>query len=73
MNRSTARGHKRRPKLMQVAIQAIEAQPPRERSHWCTNGRRIETSWKFAEGDLTRLIRGAEASGKHPRSRNFCC
>ena len=25
------------------------------------NGRRIESSWKFAEADLTRLIRVAEA------------
>jgi hypothetical protein len=25
------------------------------------NGRRIESSWKFAEADLVRLIRAAEA------------
>jgi len=25
------------------------------------NGRRIESSWKFAEADLLRLIRAAEA------------
>jgi hypothetical protein len=25
------------------------------------NGRRIESSWRFAEADLTRLIRAVEA------------
>jgi len=52
------RAPKSQPKLVEVAI---EAQPLGGFSLVLVNGRRIESSWKFAEGDLTRLIRAAEA------------
>jgi hypothetical protein len=47
-----------RPKLVEVAI---EAQPVGGFALVLANGRRIESSWRFAEADLTRLIRVAEA------------
>jgi transposase-like protein len=52
------RAHKRRPKLMEVAI---ETQPAAGFALALANGRRIESSWRFAEADLLRLIRVAEA------------
>jgi transposase-like protein len=46
-------------KLMEVAI---ESQPLGAGfALVLANGRRIESSWKFAEADLLRLIRAAEA------------
>ena len=55
------RAHKSRPKLVEVAIEAIAGQPAGGFALVLTNGRRIEGSWRFAESDLTRLIRVAEA------------
>jgi hypothetical protein len=52
------RAQKSKPKLVEVAI---EAQPAGGFTLVLGNGRRIESSWKFAEADLTRLIRVAEA------------
>jgi hypothetical protein len=52
------RAHKSKPKLVEVAI---EAQPMGGFTLVLVNGRRIESSWKFAEADLTRWIRVAEA------------
>jgi hypothetical protein len=52
------RAHKSKPKLVEVAI---EAQPMGGFTLVLVNGRRIESSWRFAEADLTRLIRVAEA------------
>jgi hypothetical protein len=52
------RAHKSKPKLVEVAI---EAQPTDGFVLVLANGRRIESSWTFAEADLTRLIRVAEA------------
>jgi hypothetical protein len=52
------RAQKSKPKLVEVAI---EAQPAGGFALVLGNGRRIESSWKFAEADLTRLIRVAEA------------
>ena len=50
---------KSKPKLVEVAI---ETQPQRGGfALVLANGRRIESSWKFAEADLVRLIRAAEA------------
>jgi hypothetical protein len=52
------RAHKSEPKLVEVAIDAL---PMGGFTLVLVNGRRIESSWKFAEADLTRLIRVAEA------------
>src|SRR5271155_5637258 len=52
------RAHKSKPKLVEVAI---EAPPMGGFTLVLVNGRRIESSWRFAEADLTRLIRVAEA------------
>ena len=52
------RAQKGKPKLVQVAI---EGEPTAGFVLVLANGRRIESSWKFAEADLTRLIRVAEA------------
>jgi transposase-like protein len=51
------RRQQKRPKLVEVAI---ETQPAGGFALILTNGRRIESSWGFAEGDLARLIRAAE-------------
>jgi transposase-like protein len=53
------RKHQLKPKLMEVAIE-----PQQAGSGFVlvlANGRRIESSWRFAEADLLRLIRAAEA------------
>jgi hypothetical protein len=50
------RGHKRKPKLVEVAIEP----QPMGFALILNNGRRIESSWKFVEADLLRLIRVAE-------------
>jgi hypothetical protein len=39
----------------------MEGQPVGGFSLVLVNGRRIESSWRFAEADLARLIRMAEA------------
>jgi hypothetical protein len=50
---------KRKPKLIEVAI---EAQPQAGGfTLVLVNGRRIESSWKFAEAELARLIRVTES------------
>jgi len=49
--------HKGKPRLVQVAVEG----PDRGFVLVLANGRRIESSWKFAEADLQRLIRAAEA------------
>jgi len=53
------RKHSRGPKLLEVTIE-----PPQAGLGFAlvlANGRRIESSWKFDEADLLRLIRAAEA------------
>jgi hypothetical protein len=50
---------KQGPKLVKVAIE--EAQPLAGFALVLANGRRIESSWSFAEADLEKLIRAAEA------------
>jgi hypothetical protein len=53
------RAQKNKPKLVEV-----ELDPPPAASGFAlvlANGRRIESSWSFAEADLLRLIRAAEA------------
>ncbi len=52
------RTQKGRPKLVEVAI---EGPPTAGFVLVLANGRRIESPWKFAEADLTRLLRVAEA------------
>jgi hypothetical protein len=49
---------KSKPRLVEVAV---ETQPATGFALVLANGRRIESSWKFAEADLLRLIRTAEA------------
>ena len=53
------RKHHHKPKLMEVAIEPPQAGP--RFALVLANGRRIESSWKFVEADLLRLIRVAEA------------
>jgi hypothetical protein len=52
------RAQKTKPKLVEVAI---EAQPSPGFVLVLASGRRIESSWKFGEAELLRLIRVAEA------------
>jgi hypothetical protein len=52
------RVQKSKPKLVEVAI---EAQPMGGFTLVLVNGRRIESSWKFAEAELIWLIRAGEA------------
>jgi hypothetical protein len=52
------RARKSKPKLVEVAI---ETQASAGFAVVLANGRRIESSWKFAEAELIRLIRVAEA------------
>jgi transposase-like protein len=49
---------KQRPKLVEVAIE--QAQPRTGFVLVLANGRRIESSWRFAAADLEKLIRVAE-------------
>ncbi len=50
---------KQKPKLVRVAIEGQPFGPGFTLT--LGNGRRIESSWSFAEADMTRLIRAAEA------------
>ena len=52
------RARKSKPRLVEVAI---ETQPSAGCALILANGRRIESSWKFAEAELLRLIGVAEA------------
>jgi hypothetical protein len=51
---------KTHPKLVEVAIET-QPQPSDGFALVLANGRRIESSWKFAPADLTRLIQAAES------------
>ena len=50
---------KRKPKLARVEVAPQQGGPGFMLT--LANGRRIESSWRFAEADLTRLIRAVEA------------
>ena len=50
----------RKPKLVEVAIQPATARDSGGFALVLANGRRIESSWRFAEADLARAIRAAE-------------
>ena len=52
------RAQKAKPKLVEVAI---ESPPGPGFTLVLSDGRRIESSWKFAEAELLRVIRVAEA------------
>jgi len=52
------RVQKRKPRLVEVAI---ETQASSGFVLVLSNGRRVESSWKFDEAGLLRLIRAAEA------------
>jgi hypothetical protein len=49
---------KKKPRLVEVMV---ETPPATGFALVLANGRRIESSWKFAEAKLIRLIRAAEA------------
>jgi hypothetical protein len=49
----------RRPRMVAVKVANVESAASFSLS--LANGRRIESSWRFAEADLERLIRAAEA------------
>ena len=49
---------KSKPRLVEVAV---ETQTMAGFALVLANGRRIESSWRFADADLLRLIRAAEA------------
>lgn len=53
------KGKTRKPKLARVMIAPQHGGPGFMLT--LSNGRRIESSWSFAEADLTRLIRAVEA------------
>jgi hypothetical protein len=50
----------RKPNLVEVAIQPATAPDSGGFALVLANGRRIESSWRFAEADLARAIRVAE-------------
>ena len=54
------RAQKSKPKLIEVTLET-QAQLDGGFALVLANGRRIESSWKFAEAELLRLIRVAEA------------
>ena len=54
------RNQARRPRMVAVQVTHAEAAPQFTLS--LTNGRRIESSWRFAEVELARLIRIAESA-----------
>ena len=54
------RSHRRKPRLVEVSVAASE--PGSGFTLGLANGRRIESSWRFDEGELTRLIRIAESA-----------
>lgn len=45
----------RRPRL--VAVKVVQAEPAGNFTLMLANGRRIESSWRFADAELARLIR----------------
>jgi hypothetical protein len=56
-----ARKQERRPRLVKVEVAASEAAGEGFTLN-LANGRRIESSWRFAEAELARLIRIAESA-----------
>jgi hypothetical protein len=54
------RKKERRPRLVKVEVANME--PAAQFTLSLGNGRRIECSWRFADGELARLIRVAESA-----------
>ena len=54
------RTQSRQPRLVEVEVAASEPAPGF--TVCLTNGRRIESSWRFGEAELSRLIRIAESA-----------
>src|SRR5258708_465691 len=54
------RAQPRPPRLVEVEVTASE--PSANFTLSLANGRRIESSWRFADGELIRLIRIAESA-----------
>jgi hypothetical protein len=54
------RAQSRPPRLMEVEVAASE--PSESFTLSLANGRRIESSWRFADAELVRLIRIAESA-----------
>lgn len=54
------RSEGRKPRLVEVSVAASE--PTSGFTLGLTNGRRIESSWRFSDEDLARLIRIAESA-----------
>jgi hypothetical protein len=50
-----------RPRLAKVTVTADAPDLTKDFALVLRNGRRIESTWNFSEGDLSRLIRIAEA------------
>jgi hypothetical protein len=50
----------RRPQM--VAVEVTHAEPAPQFTLSLSNGRRIESSWRFADDELARLIRIAESA-----------
>ncbi|MEO8053112.1 MAG: hypothetical protein ABI833_22110 [Acidobacteriota bacterium] len=55
-------GRKAKPRMAKVNIADTDAQPQDNFTLLLANGRRIESSWRFAEAELARLIRVAESA-----------
>jgi hypothetical protein len=45
-----------------VAVQVTHAEPAPQFTLSLANGRRIESSWRFTDAELARLIRVAESA-----------
>ena len=56
------RGPKRGQRLVQVKLQAAPPEQGRGFALVLSNGRRIETGWRFRDMDLARLIRVIEGA-----------
>jgi hypothetical protein len=54
------RAAQRKPRLVEVSVTARE--PASGFTLGLANGRRIESSWRFSDGDLARLVRIAESA-----------
>jgi hypothetical protein len=54
------RAERRKPRLVEVSVAAGEVSSGFTLG--LANGRRIESSWRFSDGDLTRLIRIVESA-----------
>jgi hypothetical protein len=55
------RARKAAARLVKVTVKGASAEPAGDFSLVLSNGRRIESGWKFGEADLARLIRVAES------------